>query len=382
MKKMKLKTLSTLALAGFFALSCSDDDEIINTPTPPTTPESTQLTGLISSEKTLDPAVTYDLIGSVIVENGATLNIPAGTKIVADKSNGLDALIVSQGGKINAMGTAQAPIVFTEVSKTIGSWGGIVLLGKAPINVPGGTSSPEFSSDLAYGGTQPNDNSGTLSYVRVEYAGAGIIEGSVEYNGFGFYAVGSGTTVNNLETYKGSDDGYEFFGGTVVANNLVSIGDEDDSFDWTEGWTGGGSNWIAIKEGIADKGIEADNNENDNTLLPMSNPTISNVTLVGIGIEDGMRLRRGTAGTFTNMVIKNFSDGIDIRDDQTIANVNGGILSVAGKTLNVEKVIVGQDSNETAADVADAFILKTGATGADESFTAGWTKYASEGYNK
>lgn len=376
---MKLKTLSMLTLVSFIAFACSKEDEPKN-PEPPIS-ESTILTGTITTEKTLDASITYDLVGSVIVENGGILNIPAGTKIVADQTDGLDALIIAQGGTIHAIGSASAPIVFTEASKTIGSWGGIVILGKAPINVPGGTSSPEFSSDLTYGGTKPADNSGTLSYVRVEYAGAGIIEGSVEYNGFGFYAVGSGTTINNLETYKGSDDGYEFFGGTVIANNLISIGDEDDSFDWTEGWTGGGSNWIAIKEGVADKGIEADNNENDNTLQPMSNPTISNITLIGIGIEDGMRLRRGTAGTFTNVLIKNFSDGIDIRDDQTIANVNSGKLSITGKTMNVENSIVGQDSNEAAADVTNAFTSNAEATGSDDNFTADWSKYASEGYN-
>lgn len=371
---MKLKTLSILALTGFFALSCNDDEN----PIPPGSETGSDiLTGSITEDKTLSAEVVYTLEGSVIVENGAKLTIPAGTKIESDQSDGLDALIVNQGGKINAIGNSSNPIVFTEVSETIGSWGGIVILGKAPINVPGGTSSPEFNDALTYGGNDPNDNSGVLSYIRIEYAGAGIIEGSVEYNGFGFYAVGAGTTVDNLQTYKGSDDGYEFFGGTVVANNLLSVGDEDDSFDWTEGWTGGGSNWIAIKEGVGDKGIEADNNENDNTLQPMSNPTISNVTLIGMGIEDGMRLRRGTAGTFTNILIENFSDGIDIRDDQTIANVNNNSLSISGKVSNVANIIVGQDSNENSVDVSAAFNENSNATGANDAFTAGWTKYES-----
>lgn len=379
---MKLRTLSVIALAGIFAASCSED-ELPSTPVDPTNPEATNvLTGSITAAKTLSADEVYTLKGSVIVESGAKLIVPAGTRIESDKSDGLDALIINQGAKIEAVGTAEAPIVFTEVSKTIGSWGGIVILGRAPINVPGGTSSPEFSSELTYGGQKPADNSGTLSYVRVEYAGAGIIEGSVEYNGFGFYAVGSGTTVNHLETYKGSDDGYEFFGGTVEANNLISVGDEDDSFDWTEGWTGGGSNWIAIKEGVADKGIEADNNGNDNTAQPMSNPTISNVTLVGIGIEDGMRLRRGTAGEFSNILIKNFENGIDIRDEQTIANIQSNSLSVVGKIKNVaaEKV-VGQNSSGDAIDVSSVFTAKEDATGADEAFAAGWTRYASEGYS-
>ncbi len=377
---MKINTFLILACISFFTFSCSSDDDSI-TPTPDPGQDNI-LTGSIISDKALKANITYTLKGSVVVESGATLTIPAGTKIISNKSDGLDALIINQGGKINAKGTATDPIIFTESSKTIGSWGGIVILGKAPINVPGGTSSPEFSGDLTYGGNNANDNSGVLSYIRVEYAGAGIIEGSVEYNGFGFYAVGAGTTINNLETYKGSDDGYEFFGGTVTANNLISIGDEDDSFDWAEGWTGGGNNWIAIKEGVADKGIEADNNENDNTLQPMSNPTISNVTLVGIGIEDGMRLRRGTAGTFTNFLIKNFEDGIDIRDDQTLTNIQNDQLSIRGKTVNVTNTIVGQDSQGNSVDVSKALQSESGATGADDSFADGWTIYATQGYKQ
>src|SRR5699024_7274017 len=129
------------------------------------------------------------------------------------------------------------------------------------------------------------------------------------------------------------------------------------------------------------KGIEADNNGNDNTAQPMSNPTISNVTLVGISIEDGMRLRRGTAGEFTNILIKNFENGIDVRDEQTIANIQSNRLSVAGKIKNVaaEKV-VGQNSAGDAIDVSSIFTVKESATGADDAFAAGWTRYASEGY--
>ncbi|MCB0375333.1 MAG: hypothetical protein KDD04_05385, partial [Sinomicrobium sp.] len=307
MKPFKFIFLLTAALV--FMTSCSSDNG--NNPKPPAT--DNVLTGAIASDTTLDPAIEYTLKGSVTVEDGATLFIPAGTRIVADISDGLDALIVKQGGKIHATGQPDAPVVFTSAGTGTGSWGGIVILGRAPINVAGGMSSPEFDNTLTYGGTDANDNSGILSYVRVEYAGAGIIEGSVEYNGFGFYGVGSGTTVNNLETYKGSDDGFEWFGGTVVANNLISIGDEDDAFDTAEGWTGGGTNWIGIKDGNGDNGFEWDNNENDNAALPMSSPVISNVTLIGTGANDGMRLRRGTAGSITNVIIRNFDQGVDMR---------------------------------------------------------------------
>ncbi len=337
----------------------------IETPTAP-------LTGSITSDLTLDANTEYTLVGSVIVQEGATLTIPAGTRIVANITDGLDVLIINQGAQINAVGTADNPIVFTEASEEIGSWGGIVLLGRAPINVPGGTSSPEFDDTLTYGGTISDDNSGTLSYIRLEYAGAGIVEGSVEYNGFGFYAVGSGTTLNNLETYLGSDDGFEWFGGTVTANNLISIGDEDDSFDCAEGWTGGGSNWIAIKEGIGDRGFEFDNNENDNTLTPLSNPTISDVTLIGTGESDGMLFRRGAAGTVTNAVIRNFVDGIQVVDAQTETNVTNGDLAVTGNITTVTNVVNGPTA---------VFTLDATATGADDTFAAGWSRYDLENYS-
>lgn len=369
------------ALMALIFVSCQEEQSVEpDKPNEGGNDSTFVLTGHIRKDIKLEAGQSYTLEGAVIIEEGAKLTIPAGMKIVADKSDGLDVLIVNQGGMINAEGTSENPIVFTSTSNEIGSWGGIVILGKAPINVPGRVSSPEFSDNLSYGGTDKKDNSGTLSYVRVEYAGAGIIEGSVEYNGFGFYAVGSGTTINNLETYKGSDDGYEFFGGTVEANNLISIGDEDDSFDWSEGWSGGGTNWIAIKEGIADKGIEADNNENDNTLTPMSNPMISDVTLIGIGTQDGLRLRRGTAGKLSNIIIKNFENAVSIRDDQTIRNVEDGDLMIEGMAKSCSNLIVGLDSKGESVDVSAAFSKKESATGADAAFAAGWTRFSSEGY--
>lgn len=369
MNKFKSNNLIIALLAtSVFAVGCSSDDDAGGDPNPPAT--NGELTGAITESMVLDATVDYKLVGSVTVEEGATLTIPAGTKITSDQKDGLDVLIIKQGGKIDAQGSASDPIVFTESSKQIGAWGGIVLLGRAPINVPGGTSSPEFDDTIFYGGENASDNSGTLSYVRVEYAGAGIVEGSVEYNGFGFYAVGSGTTLNNLQTYRGSDDGFEWFGGTVKADNLLSIGDEDDSFDWTEGWSGGGSNWVAVKENIADRGIEADGNENDNTLSPMSKPTISGLTLVGVGESTGITLRRGTGAILSNVSITGFENGIAVSDAQTITNAQNGDLKIDGVFIGD---VINSTDIEGDADLSSAIIFDSSATGADDTFTQGWT---------
>ena len=338
------------------------------------------ITGEITSDLELDANIAYTLQGSVIVQDGATLTIPEGTVITTDPNDGLDALIINQGAQIDAVGTASNPIIFTSIVPEPGQWGGIVLLGRAPINVAGGTSSPEFDSSLTYGGTATDDNSGTLSFVRVEFAGASVIEGSVEYNGFSFYAVGDMTTINNLEAFEGSDDGFEWFGGTVDnCDNLLSIANEDDSFDWAEGWTGGGSNWIAVQDAVGDNGFESDGNEDNNALMPFSNPTISDITLIGLGVNDGMRLRRGTGAQLSNVVISNFDQGLDIRDAQTITNAGNGTLVINGiRFLNIADVDIVV---EGGADLSSAITLDPNATGADAAFADGWTRFDSEGFS-
>ena len=145
----------------------------------------------------------------------------------------------------------------------------------------------------AYGGTDDADNSGTLRYVRVEYAGYKF-NADKEANGFTFYGVGNGTTVEYLQAYKGSDDGFEWFGGSVNVKHLVSTDNSDDSFDWTEGWTGKGQYLLAVQEEQStlnyecDALIEADNSDNE-TLTPISCPTLANMTLIGNNSTENTR---------------------------------------------------------------------------------------------
>ena len=288
---------STLALiAGMFVFtSCSnnDDDPVIEEP------DNSVLQGSIVSDLTLKSGNTYTLNGEFLVKEGATLNIEPGVKIVAQYDDRVDYILVEQGAKINALGTASAPIIMTSSKEEPGAWGGIHICGRAHTNAEGGKGSSEIGG-ATYGGSNDADNSGVLKYVRVEYTGYAFDE-EHEANGMTFYGVGNGTIIENCEAYHGSDDGFEFFGGSVNVKNMVVVNCSDDSFDWTEGWNGKGENLVAYQESASTLGydcdclIEADNNENNYSATPVSHPVLKNLILVGNGgSKQGIRLRRGT----------------------------------------------------------------------------------------
>ncbi len=357
MKKNQLKlwAAALLVTSTLAVQSCSDSEDPIN-PTAPTGIGANwdDFRGEIKSgEKvTLDASKVYKLTGSVAVKDGGELIIPAGTRI--ESTGGTSAyLTVEQGGKIFANGTATAPILFTSPSKTPGSWGGIVIAGKAPIN-KGTTASAEVGN-ATYGGTAVNDNSGSLSYVKIEYAGA-IFTGEKEFNGLSLFGVGSGTTISNISILNGSDDGIEFFGGTVNVSNIVSVGNEDDAFDWTEGWNGTATNVYTKRRenGIGNRGIEADNNSENNNADPRSNPTIKNATFIGAtsGEADAIKLRVGTYATIDNVVLSNWSTGINVEHDASVAYFNGG-----GKITNVKFDGVGTKASVKASSGSPAATL-------------------------
>jgi hypothetical protein len=251
---MKKLLFSALAVALFLG-SCSSDDDESNNTNPVATGE---ITGDITTVKTY-PIGNYTIKGTVKIKSGASLTIAAGSTITADVTNGADALLVENGGKLFLEGTAALPIVFTEVSKLPGSWGGIIMYGDAPIvgaiSVTSATS--EDGNQLTYGGSNSAHNGGILKYVRVEYAGKKLTDNTSEMNGFSFYSVGTGTVLENLVAYKGADDGFEFYGGTVSAKNLISYGNYDDSFDWQDGWRGqDNTNWYAYQVNTGNFGME------------------------------------------------------------------------------------------------------------------------------
>jgi hypothetical protein len=342
----------------------------------------TRLSGDITEDLTLDSSYEYTLAGGVHVKSGVTLTIPAGTMIQSDPNESVAYLLVEQGGKIDARGTDTEPIVFTSgsASPAAGDWGGIIICGKAPIN--NGTTATAEVGDVLYGGPDPADNSGALEYVRVEYTGNAIND-EKEHNGFTFNGVGSGTTLSYLQAYFGNDDGFEFFGGTVSADYLVSSGSGDDSFDWTYGWVGSGSYWIAEQAaGVGDRGIEADNNGDNNGATPSSNPTLSNITLTGHSASesDGIKLREGTMANISNVVISRFQDGVEIEHEITVSNAANGNLTLENITLEYITesafAIKGAESSidsTSAANMVD-MAIGTNATGAGSDWTIGWTK--------
>lgn len=384
MKKNTLKLLAAVFVMSTTAVvfqSCSDnDDDEMVTPTGIAS-DPNNFKGEVKSGETvtLDATKIYKLTGSVIVRGGGTLVIPAGTRIEAN--GGTSAyIVVEQNAKIFANGTASSPIVFTSPNPTPGSWGGLVICGKAPIN-RGATATSEVG-DSIYGGTVANDNSGILKYVRIEYAGA-IFTGTKEFNGLSLFGVGNGTTIDNISMINGSDDGIEFFGGTVNVSNIVSFGNEDDAFDWTEGWNGTATNVFTKRRatGVGNRGIEADNNADNKDANPRSNPTIKNATFIGgtAGEADGLKLREGTYATIDNVVLSNWTTGINVEHDQSVAYFNGQnrITKVRFDNVATKATVKATTGSPTATLLANTFTEDASATGAGNgintpNWAAGW----------
>ena len=249
--------------------------------------ETMVLSGTIDESVTLKKG-TFTLKGYVYVNNGAVLTIEPGTIVKSDISQ-KGALIIERGSKIIADGTVTEPIIFTSGKpsgeKAPGDWGGIIILGKAPTNRP---TSPapiiEGGVNRPYGGTDGSDNSGILRYVRIEFSGIAAEPGS-EINGLTLGGVGSGTTLENIQVSFGADDAFEFFGGTVNAKNLVALGTYDDDFDFDFGYSGKIQFAVSLRDKPSDtdqaNGIECDNDGTGSTATPITNPQLSNLTLIG-----------------------------------------------------------------------------------------------------
>ncbi|MGH9220757.1 MAG: hypothetical protein ACRD1W_15735, partial [Vicinamibacterales bacterium] len=292
------------------------------------------VTGSVTGTENWTSNFYYVLRGAVFVEAGATLNIAAGTRVIGE-SGSVGTLIVRRGGRLNAIGTRTEPIVFTSDqpigNRGRGDWGGIILNGFAPVNIEGGEGFGEADTGV-YGGDNPNDNSGTMRYVRVEFAGVEFSPDN-ELNGIAFQGVGRGGSFEFIQVHMNRDDALEWFGGTADIRYAVASNAADDSFDWTFGWSGR-AQFIAIHQrgDDADRGIEADNNEFNNNLLPRSNPQIYNITLCGDpdrneGAEGprAANLRRGTAFTIRNFLVTGFKTvGFQISDTTTSAQVDNG----------------------------------------------------------
>ena len=317
------------------------------------------VTGEINGNETWTADNYYVLRGAVFVRNAATLNIRPGTKIIGEAGS-VGTLIVQRGGRLNAIGTREQPIVFTSDqrvgTRSRGDWGGLIVNGRAPVNIPGGEGIGEADTGV-YGGNDPNDNRGTIRYVRVEFAGVEFSPDN-ELNGIAFQGVGRGTTVDHIQIHMNRDDGLEWFGGTVDIKYAVVSNAADDSFDWTQGWTGR-AQFIAIhqKSDDGDWGIEADNNEANHNFLPRAHPQIYNMTICGDpdNAEGGesfraVLFRRGTSVTFRNFLVRARTLGLQLTDPATLDQVNNGTTQIGAG------VMWGPASAAAVAPTAQTFI--------------------------
>lgn len=398
---MKNNLILRLAIVSML-FSCTTDDTadiIINdysdnsvtnntNPGGGTTPgQVIKLAGTYTENLTLDAVNTYVLNGSLIMASGTTLTIPAGMTIKAEATGANVYIAISQGAKIIANGTANEPIVLTSAASNpaAGDWGGLIVLGKAPINsvVAGGTSTSEIAS-LPYGGSDANDDSGSIQYLRVEYSG-GAADGQSENNGLSFYGVGKGTLVQYVESFEGKDDGFEFFGGTVNVSYIYSINNQDDSIDWTEGYSGTITHAYVKHGPDHDKAFECDgyNTDFSNSAGYFSKPNINNVTIIGQGNTTGteaIRLRAGTQGIFNNILIQGFEEGFDLDGDAGDNPTGAGVVS---GDLNVTNVTFTNVTTKVKNDTGFSFnidgdFIKSGdgnATGTDfATWGAGWSR--------
>ena len=357
---MNSKFILLALSAAVLAVSCNNDENgnVID--------PDVDLIGDITEDRTLTSG-TYLLTGGLHVKEGATLTIEPGVTIVAKDDNQVDYILIEQGAKIDAQGTAENPIVMTAERKEPGSWGGLHICGKAPINA--GTDAKSEIGDASYGGQDAGDNSGILRYIRVEYGGYAFSE-EKEANGFTFYGVGNGTTVDHLQAINGSDDGFEWFGGTVNVKYLVSTNNTDDSFDWTEGWCGKGQFMVAYQESSeCDCLMECDNNDNDNYKTPVSQPLLANVTLVGNNSEDnsrGIRLRAGTQASLYNFIVTGKPRALTTETEATEQSLVDGTSELSYVYLSTG---VSSDNDEGAVLYSQEMFLEDGTNKVDQAFS-------------
>ena len=296
------------------------------------------------------------LQNKIYVKNNATLTIAPGTIIRGDKVT-QGSLIVTRGAKLNAQGTVSQPIVFTSNeavgNRNEGDWGGIVLLGLARNNQPGGVANIEGivpTTDTQYGGAFDNDNSGTIKYVRIEFAGIAL-EPNKEINGITFGSVGSATTVDYVQVSHSGDDSFEWFGGTVNCKHIIAYRGLDDDFDTDFGYRGKVQFALSIRDkDVSDapgdsNAFECDNDAAGSNATPKTRPIFSNVTLVGpkgngtialpVGekFEKAFRLRRNSAVSVLNSLVTGWEKGLSIEGAPVVANLNGDTMVFVNNVL-------------------------------------------------
>ncbi|NLR64408.1 hypothetical protein HGH92_08840 [Chitinophaga varians] len=378
--------LGLLAVASLAACSKKDDNN--TTPPPSNNSDTVYVRGKISASQTWSKNKVYKLRGYVYVDAPAVLTVEAGTQIISTRDSA-GVLVVYKGAQINANGTADNPIVFTSghTDKKPGDLGGIILVGSATGNgnhavIEGGVD----GDHKAFGGTNDADNSGTMQYVRIEYAGKAVSQDD-EVNGLSLYTVGNKTTLHHIQVVNGLDDAFEFFGGTVNAKYLIAYNTADDDFDMDDAYKGMIQFAVSVKQpsftdpkgasGDVSNNFEVDNTNPANkpiTTTPTTFPVLSNFTAIGpnnatgtsAAYGYGARWRRGCQFILGNSIIMGSQkEAMRVDDNVTMGFYNDGTSGVKNSLLHSSSANVFSTANSGAAVLLTVDQLSALVTGRD-----------------
>lgn len=338
------------------------------------------LQGSITSDRTLDATKNYFLKGQVYVKNNATLTIPAGITVYAQVNAARSAksvLVITQGAKIYINGTVDNPVVFTSAAavKTPGDWGAIILLGKAPTNTGAGNAPGlPVTADTQFGGNVSTDNSGSITYLRIEYTGGINPPAEDEWaldkaSGLLLASVGSGTRIDNVMVKYSNDDSFQFVGGTVNATHLISYNSGDDDFDFDHGYEGNlqfliGYRTHASSQALRANGVESYNDSVPTANTPLTRPVIANMTIIGpqgapivkTNLNQGVYMRKGTRLAIRNSIISDYPEGAFMVCPRTrpviLANNNAEFRSNLVQTDTLERTF-DYDQGQAAVSFPD-----------------------------
>lgn len=331
--------------------------------------EEIVISGDITSSQNWTAINTYKLSGFVYVKEGATLSIEAGTVIKGEKSS-KGSLIIERGGVIEATGTSTNPIVFTSDQpagqRDYGDWGGIIICGRAPVNLPGGEGIVEGGTGATFGGSDPADYSGKLQYVRIEYPGIAF-QPNQEINGLTMAAVGNQTKIDHVQVSYSGDDSFEWFGGTVNCSNLIAFRGKDDDFDTDNGFQGKVQFVVGLRDpNEADvsgsNGFESDNDAGGGNNEPHTKPAFTNVSLFGplptlqssadFQFESGLHLRSNTRMRVYNSIIAGYPEGLYVKGNFAQSNATND-------DLQVRNSIIAGSPNPLEIDLFSSFDIQT-----------------------
>ena len=394
-------TSGNSAGAGSVVLTITDNDEQTGSATAVLNVVEEEIFinvgGNISENTTWETGKVYTLESRIAVESGATLTIEPGVIVKGQAGTGANAtaLLVARGGKIMAEGTAEAPIIFTSVADEImpgevaspnldpdlsGLWGGLIVLGNAPISADASSVQiegiPPSDQNGLYGGDDPADNSGVIKYISIRHGGSNIGEGN-EINGLTLGGVGAGTIIENVEVIANQDDGIEWFGGTVNVKNAIIWNSGDDAVDTDQAWAGTLDNFVVICGDETDHALEIDGPEGS----MLAGHTVKNGSIMGNPATELGDFRSGAMGNFSNIYFFNFPDpatdgrgDFSLSGDATLANFTNGTLTFSNLQVTLPENVTLNAVFKNGTDAhASNVALGQNTVGADLSKFQGWS---------